>query len=131
MIDFSTPRTVSAAALYAAAILSAAPLLSLRGTVLTGVFALLIDWMMFRYSGYRRSAIAVSELIMVATVTVIAGFLNRVLKAAPTEPGHEGRPARRGRAMTPGGPSHVCARAPAARRGRPCCAVKGGPGLLT
>ncbi|MFJ1603306.1 PP2C family protein-serine/threonine phosphatase [Streptomyces sp. NPDC088253] len=79
LIDLSTPRTVSAAALYAAAILSAAPLLSLRGTVLTGVFALLVDWMMFRYFGYRRSAIAMSELIMVATVTVIAGFLNRVL----------------------------------------------------
>ncbi|MFF0052528.1 PP2C family protein-serine/threonine phosphatase [Streptomyces sp. NPDC005498] len=78
-IDLSTPRTVSAAALYAAAILSAAPLLSLRGTVLTGVVALLVDWMMFRYFGYRRSAIAISELIMVATVTVVAGFLNRVL----------------------------------------------------
>ncbi|WP_326604918.1 serine/threonine-protein phosphatase [Streptomyces sp. NBC_01799] len=79
LIDLSTPRTVSAAALYAAAILSAAALLSLRGTVLTGVFALLIDWMMFRLFGYRRSAIEISELIMVATVTVIAGFLNRVL----------------------------------------------------
>ncbi|MFD3454758.1 PP2C family protein-serine/threonine phosphatase [Streptomyces sp. NPDC058691] len=79
LIDLSTPPTVSAAALYAAAILSAAPLLSLRGTVLTGVFALFVDWMMFRYFGYRWSAIAISELIMVATVTVIAGFLNRVL----------------------------------------------------
>lgn len=79
LIDLSTPRTVSAAALYAAAILSAAPLLSLRGTVFTGVFALVIDWMMFRYFGYRRSAIAISELITVATVTVIASFLNRLL----------------------------------------------------
>jgi serine phosphatase RsbU (regulator of sigma subunit) len=78
-IDLSTPRSVSAAALYAAAILSAAPLLSLRGTVLTGMFALLIDWLLFRHFGYRHSAIAFSELTMVATVTVIAGFLNRVL----------------------------------------------------
>nr|QIY97958.1 serine/threonine-protein phosphatase [Streptomyces sp. S1D4-11] len=85
LIDFSTPRTVSAAALYAAAILSAAPLLSLRGTVLTGVFALLIDWMMFRYFGYRRSAIAISELITVATVTVIASFLNRLLYHRKTQ----------------------------------------------
>ncbi|MFF3559437.1 PP2C family protein-serine/threonine phosphatase [Streptomyces sp. NPDC002574] len=79
LIDISTPRTVSASALYAAAILSAAPLLSLRGTVLTGVIALLVDWLLFRRFGYRWSAIAFSELIMVATVTVIAVFLNRVL----------------------------------------------------
>ncbi|MFF3463917.1 PP2C family protein-serine/threonine phosphatase [Streptomyces sp. NPDC002619] len=78
-MDLGTPRTVSAAALYAAAVLAAAPLLSLRGTVLTGVSAFLLDWAMFRYFGYRRSAVAFSELGMVATVTVIAAFLNRLL----------------------------------------------------
>ncbi|MFF7214745.1 PP2C family protein-serine/threonine phosphatase [Streptomyces sp. NPDC008238] len=79
LIDFVTPRTVSAAALYAAAILAAATLLSLRGTILTGVSALVLDWAMFRYFGYRESAVAVSELVMVATVTVVAVLLNRLL----------------------------------------------------
>ncbi|MFE0626191.1 PP2C family protein-serine/threonine phosphatase [Streptomyces sp. NPDC058864] len=79
LIDLVTPRTVSAAALYAAAILAAAPLLSLRGTILTGVAAFLLDWAMFRYFGYRESAIALSELVMVATVTVIGVLLNRLL----------------------------------------------------
>ncbi|WP_377273465.1 PP2C family protein-serine/threonine phosphatase [Peterkaempfera sp. SMS 1(5)a] len=78
-VDFATPRTVSAAALYTAAILVAAPLLSLRGTVLTGVSALVLDWAMFWYFGYRRSAIAFSELAMVATVTGIGALLNRLL----------------------------------------------------
>ncbi|MEU1529829.1 PP2C family protein-serine/threonine phosphatase [Streptomyces fagopyri] len=77
--DLATPRTVSAAALYAAAILAAAPLLSLRGTVLTGASAFLLDWAMFRYFGYRRNPIEFSELAMVATVTVIAIFLNRLI----------------------------------------------------
>ncbi|MEU6343263.1 PP2C family protein-serine/threonine phosphatase [Streptomyces sp. NPDC046977] len=85
VIDFSTPRTVSAAALYAAAVLSAAALLSLRGTILTGVIALLVDWFMFRYFGYRRSAIAFSELVMVATVTGVGIFLNRLLQHRKTQ----------------------------------------------
>ncbi|MET7522650.1 PP2C family protein-serine/threonine phosphatase [Streptomyces sp. 900116325] len=78
-MDLATPRTVSAAALYAAAILTAAPLLSLRGTIITGVSAFLLDWAMFRNFGYRRSPVEFSELAMVATVTVIAAFLNRLL----------------------------------------------------
>ncbi|WP_328886773.1 PP2C family protein-serine/threonine phosphatase [Streptomyces sp. NBC_00316] len=78
-MDLATARNVSAAALYAAAILAAAPLLSLRGTILTGVSAFLLDWAMFRYFGYRRSPIEFSELGMVATVTGIAAFLNRLL----------------------------------------------------
>lgn len=79
LVDLLTPRTVSAAALYAAATLAAAPLLSLRGTILTGVSAFLLDWSMFRYFGYRESAVVFSELFMVATVTAVAAFLNRLL----------------------------------------------------
>ncbi|MGI5511625.1 PP2C family protein-serine/threonine phosphatase [Streptomyces sp. CA-106131] len=78
-MDLGTPPTVSASALYTVAILAAAPLLSLRGTILTGVSALFLDWAMFVNFGYRQSAIAFSELSMVATVTVIAAFLNRLL----------------------------------------------------
>ncbi|MGW4390982.1 PP2C family protein-serine/threonine phosphatase [Streptomyces sp. NPDC004685] len=79
VIDLSTPRAVSAAALYAAAMLTAAPLLSLRGTIITGVTAFVLDLAMFAYFGYRGSASEVSELSMVATVAVIAAFLNRLL----------------------------------------------------
>ncbi|CAG6391851.1 serine/threonine-protein phosphatase [Streptomyces cocklensis] len=79
VIDLGTPRTVSAAALYAAAVLSAAPLLSQRGTIVTGACALLADWAMFRYFGYRRDPVEISELAMVAAVTVLAAFLNRLL----------------------------------------------------
>ncbi|MDX2705850.1 PP2C family protein-serine/threonine phosphatase [Streptomyces sp. PA03-6a] len=79
VIDLATPRTVSAAALYAAAVLVAAALLSLRGTVLIGLTALVLDAAMFWVFGYRRSAIAFSELFMLATVTGIAVLLNRLL----------------------------------------------------
>ncbi|MFJ2729338.1 hypothetical protein [Streptomyces collinus] len=79
VVDYDTPRTVSAAALYAAAILAAAPLLSLPGTIITGVAAFLLDLAMFVYFGYHGSAPQVSELSMVATVAAIAVFLNRLL----------------------------------------------------
>ncbi|WP_055590011.1 PP2C family protein-serine/threonine phosphatase [Peterkaempfera griseoplana] len=84
LIDLTTPRTVSAAALYAASVLTAAPLLSLRATVLTGVVAVLVDWVMFQYFGYGRSAIVFSELTMVATVTGVAVLLNHLLHAQET-----------------------------------------------
>ncbi|MGW3630807.1 PP2C family protein-serine/threonine phosphatase [Streptomyces sp. NPDC005122] len=79
MIDFVTPPTVSAAALYAAAVLTAASLLSLRGTIVTGVVAFLLDLAMFGYFGYHGSATEISELAMVATVAAIAVFLHRLL----------------------------------------------------
>ncbi|MFD9095775.1 PP2C family protein-serine/threonine phosphatase [Streptomyces collinus] len=79
VIDFFTPATVSAAALYAAAILTAAPLLSLRGTVITGITAFVLDLAMFAYFGYHGTAPEISELAMVATVAVIAVLLNRLL----------------------------------------------------
>ncbi|MFD8734298.1 PP2C family protein-serine/threonine phosphatase [Streptomyces sp. NPDC059618] len=85
VIDFVTPPTVSAAALYAAAILTAAPLLSLRGTVVTGVAAFLLDLAMFGYFGFHRTATEYSELAMVATVAVISGFLNRLLHHLHTQ----------------------------------------------
>ncbi|MEU3298847.1 MULTISPECIES: PP2C family protein-serine/threonine phosphatase [unclassified Streptomyces] len=79
VIDLATPSAVSAAALYAAGILTAAPLLSLRGTILTGVIALLLDIATFGYFGYRGTATEFSELAMVATVAVFSVFLNRLL----------------------------------------------------
>lgn len=79
VIDFATPPAVSAAALYAAAILTSAALLSLKGTVITGVAAFLLDLAMFGYFGFHRTATEFSELSMVATVAVIAIFLNRLL----------------------------------------------------
>ncbi|MGW2555379.1 PP2C family protein-serine/threonine phosphatase [Streptomyces sp. NPDC001635] len=77
-IDCTTPPTVSASALYAAAVLVAAPLLSLCGTVFVGVCALVLDWAMFWYFGHRGSAMF-SESAMVATVAGVAVFLNRLL----------------------------------------------------
>ncbi|MFG2948865.1 PP2C family protein-serine/threonine phosphatase [Streptomyces adustus] len=85
LVDFLTPHAVSAAAFYAAAILMAAPLLSLRGTILTGVCAFLLDLGSFAYFGYHRGSPEVSELAMVATVTVIAVFLNRLLHHLQTQ----------------------------------------------
>ncbi|MEU6271941.1 PP2C family protein-serine/threonine phosphatase [Streptomyces populi] len=79
VIDFATPSTVSAAALYVAAVLTAAPLLSLRGTVVTGVVAFLLDLAMFGYFGFHGTATEFSELSMVATVAVFSAFLNRLL----------------------------------------------------
>ncbi len=85
VIDFFTPPTLSAAALYAAAILTAAPLLSLRGTIVTGVTAFLLDLVMFGYFGYHGSATELSELSMVATVAAIAVLLNRLLYHLQTQ----------------------------------------------
>jgi serine phosphatase RsbU (regulator of sigma subunit) len=85
VIDFATPQTVSAAALYAAAPLTAAPVLSLRGTIVTGAVAFLLDLAMFGYFGYHGTAPQISELSMVATVAVIAAFLNRLLYHLQTQ----------------------------------------------
>ncbi|MFD7878563.1 PP2C family protein-serine/threonine phosphatase [Streptomyces sp. NPDC059766] len=84
-VDFLTPPTVSASAFYAAAILMAAPLLSLRGTVVTGVCAFLLDLVAFVYFGHHGTAPELSELAMVATVSAVAVFLNRLLHHLQTQ----------------------------------------------
>ncbi|MEU0600193.1 PP2C family protein-serine/threonine phosphatase [Streptomyces sp. NPDC006393] len=78
-LDLSTPRDVSAAACFSAAPVVAAPLLSLRGTVLVGVTACATDLGVMAYFGALRDAGAYSGWVTIATMAVLAVFLNRLL----------------------------------------------------
>ncbi|MGW1863581.1 PP2C family protein-serine/threonine phosphatase [Streptomyces collinus] len=75
----TTPRDVNAAAWFAAASVAAAPLLSLRGTVLVGLAACAADLVLLVCSGLRTDRGAYSDWVSVATTAGLAVFLNRLL----------------------------------------------------
>jgi serine phosphatase RsbU (regulator of sigma subunit) len=78
-LDLATPEDVSAAACFSAAPVVAAPLVSLWGTVLVGLAASAADLAVLAHFGLLGDWGAFSDWISVATMSVLAVFLNRLL----------------------------------------------------
>ncbi|MEU1161180.1 PP2C family protein-serine/threonine phosphatase [Streptomyces sp. NPDC005921] len=78
--DLLTPAVFTAAPFFTAAPLIAAPLSSLRTTVLTGVAALLATYAVHARFGFRPDADALTEILTVATVAVLAVGINRIVR---------------------------------------------------
>jgi serine phosphatase RsbU (regulator of sigma subunit) len=84
IVDLFTPPEVSAAAFFSAAPVVAAPLLSLRGTVLVGLAACTADLAVLARYGLLTDAGAYSDWASVVTVAALAVFLNRLLHRRET-----------------------------------------------
>jgi len=78
--DYLTPSQFSAAPLFTAAPLVAAPLYSRRGTVLTGVASVLVVLAIHVRLGILLDVDAVTELVTVATVAVLAVLINLLVR---------------------------------------------------
>ncbi|MGW2933578.1 PP2C family protein-serine/threonine phosphatase [Streptomyces sp. NPDC001156] len=78
--DFLGPSDVTAGPLFTAAPLVAAPLYSLRGTVLTGVAAVLAVLAVHLRLGLPGRADAVTEMGTVVTVAVLAVLINLLVR---------------------------------------------------
>ncbi|MGV9347066.1 PP2C family protein-serine/threonine phosphatase [Streptomyces spiralis] len=79
VLDMGTPRDVSAAACFTAAPIVAAPLLSLRGTVLVGLAACAADLAVLAHFGLLTDRGAYSDWVSILTMAALAVFLNRLL----------------------------------------------------
>ncbi|MFF3848735.1 PP2C family protein-serine/threonine phosphatase [Streptomyces sp. NPDC002328] len=79
LYDICTPRHFTAVPFFTAAPLVAAPLYSLAGTVVTGVLSLVATYAVHARFGLGPDADTVTEVATVATVTVLAAVLNRVV----------------------------------------------------
>ncbi|MET7595136.1 PP2C family protein-serine/threonine phosphatase [Streptomyces sp. NPDC005481] len=80
LYDYLTPSQFTAAPFFTAAPLVAAPLLSLRGTVLTGLATVAAVLAVHVDLGIVAHAEAVTELVTVATVTVLAVLINMLVR---------------------------------------------------
>ncbi|MFJ6705609.1 MULTISPECIES: PP2C family protein-serine/threonine phosphatase [unclassified Streptomyces] len=78
--DALTPVAFTAVPFFTAAPLVAAPLSSLRTTVLTGLASFLAVYAVHARFGYVPDADAVTELTTVATVSALAAGINRVVR---------------------------------------------------
>ncbi|MFI9610885.1 PP2C family protein-serine/threonine phosphatase [Streptomyces sp. NPDC052023] len=78
--DYLTPSGFTGAPLFTAAPLIAAPLLSCRATVLTGVAALLVVVAMDIRFGEALKVESLTEAVTVATVAVLAVLINRLVR---------------------------------------------------
>jgi serine phosphatase RsbU (regulator of sigma subunit) len=78
--DYLTPSQFSAAPLFTAAPLVAAPLYSRRGTVLTGVATVLVVLAVHLRLGIVLEVDAVTETVTVVTVAVLAVFINLLVR---------------------------------------------------
>ncbi|MFE9835942.1 PP2C family protein-serine/threonine phosphatase [Streptomyces sp. NPDC005551] len=78
--DLLTPSQFTAAPFFTAAPLVAAPLFSLRGTVLTGLAALAAVLSVHLELGIVLRVDAITELVTVATVTVLAVLINILVR---------------------------------------------------
>jgi serine phosphatase RsbU (regulator of sigma subunit) len=108
VLDLATPRDVSAAAFFSAAPVVAAPLLSLHGTVLVGLAACAADLAVLAHFGLLRDWGAYSDWVSVATVAVLAVFLNRLLHRREMRlRSVSGIAAAVQRAVLPQPPSHI------------------------
>lgn len=79
LYDVGTPGDFTAVPFFTAAPLVAAPLYSLAGTVVTGVLSLVAAYAVHARLGLGPDADTVTEVVTVATVTVLAAVLNRVV----------------------------------------------------
>ncbi|MEU1480629.1 PP2C family protein-serine/threonine phosphatase [Streptomyces sp. NPDC005760] len=78
--DYLTPAQFSAAPLFTAAPLVAAPLYSRRGTVLTGAASVLVVLAVHLRLGILLETDAVTELVTVVTVAVLAVLINVLVR---------------------------------------------------
>ncbi|MEV5849230.1 PP2C family protein-serine/threonine phosphatase [Streptomyces sp. NPDC051985] len=78
--DFLTPVAFTAVPFFTAAPLIAAPLSALRTTVLTGVAAFLATYAVHARFGFFPDADALTEILTVATVAVLAVGINRIVR---------------------------------------------------
>ncbi|MEU1403965.1 PP2C family protein-serine/threonine phosphatase [Streptomyces sp. NPDC005728] len=78
--DLLTPRAFTAVPFFTAAPLIAAPLSSLRTTLLTGLAALAATCVVHARFGLDPDATTITEVVTVATVAVLAAAINRVVR---------------------------------------------------
>ncbi|WP_033208925.1 PP2C family protein-serine/threonine phosphatase [Streptomyces wedmorensis] len=78
--DLSTPPAYTAAPLFSAAPLIAAPFFSLLTTLLTGIAALLASVGLYVYNGTVDEIPALTETLTVLTVSALALLVNRVVR---------------------------------------------------
>ncbi|MEV8565562.1 PP2C family protein-serine/threonine phosphatase [Streptomyces sp. NPDC051322] len=78
--DLATPDPFTPVPFFSAAPLIAAPFFSLRATLLTGVAATVAMAGLHAYNGTSAHASAVTELLTVITVAVLALIINRVVR---------------------------------------------------
>ncbi|GHF71917.1 hypothetical protein GCM10010218_61490 [Streptomyces mashuensis] len=79
LLDLLTPPHFSAEALYTAAPMASAALLSLRATVLAGIGACAADSLVLTHFGFIGESGGLSELATVATVSAFAVVVNRLM----------------------------------------------------
>ncbi|MBA2947799.1 serine/threonine-protein phosphatase [Streptomyces sp. PSKA28] len=79
VLDVVTPPKFSATAFYAAAPIIAAPLMSLWGTVLTGLAACAVDAAVLAHFGFLDHQDGLTELASIVAVAVMAVVINRLL----------------------------------------------------
>nr|WP_046086507.1 PP2C family protein-serine/threonine phosphatase [Streptomyces antioxidans] len=78
--DLASPSSYTASPFFAAAPLVAAALLPLRQTVIMAVIAVLATCLLAELHGVQDPTQAATEIITVATVTVLAVVINRVVR---------------------------------------------------
>ncbi|MFE0044617.1 PP2C family protein-serine/threonine phosphatase [Streptomyces albireticuli] len=78
-LDYHTAPHFSAEALYTAAPMTAAALLSLRATILAGIGACVTDFALLTHFGFIGDSGGRSELAAVATVSAFAVLVNRLM----------------------------------------------------
>jgi serine phosphatase RsbU (regulator of sigma subunit) len=78
--DLATPEPFTAVPFFSAAPLIAAPFLSLRATLLTGVTAIAAMAGLHAYNGTSGHGSAISELLTVIAVAVLALIINQVVR---------------------------------------------------
>ncbi|WSZ87027.1 serine/threonine-protein phosphatase [Streptomyces sp. NBC_00859] len=83
--DQLTPSVFTAAPFFAAAPVIAAPFFSYRGTLVTGIVAVLAIAGLHVYNDTSAQGSAITELITVATVSVVALIINRVIRVSGEE----------------------------------------------
>ncbi|MDX2646332.1 PP2C family protein-serine/threonine phosphatase [Streptomyces sp. PA03-1a] len=81
VVDFLTPTQYTSASFYSVAPVLAAPLLSMQGTMVVGLAAIVADAAILAHFGRLRGLSGMSELLTVSLVAVVAVFINRLLEA--------------------------------------------------
>ncbi|GAA3078480.1 hypothetical protein GCM10020000_75030 [Streptomyces olivoverticillatus] len=79
VLDYNTPPHFSAEAFYTAAPMTAAALLSLRATILSGIGTCAADFALLTHFGFIEDSGGRSELAAVATVSAFAVVVNRLM----------------------------------------------------
>ncbi|MFI6419086.1 PP2C family protein-serine/threonine phosphatase [Streptomyces sp. NPDC050842] len=80
VFDLSTPATYTAAPLFSAAPLIAAPFFSTLTTLLTGIAAVLASVGLHVYNGTATQVPSLTEVFTVVTVSALAMLVNRVVR---------------------------------------------------